>query len=121
MVLGTIIAIIMLAVYGIAMTILNYLSDKAYDKMLDSCIDLRIELSQALIERDDFKTTVEAQKDIIADLSRQINEATVKTAPDENSSETKAEEPKKAKAKKTTPAKKKTTTRKITTKKKEVK
>ena len=118
MVLGTIIAIIMLAVYGIAMTVLNYLNDKAYDKMLDSCIDLRIELAQALIERDDFKTTVEAQKDIIADLSRQINEATVKKVPDENPSETKKEQPKKETKPKAT---KKTTTRKITTKKKEVK
>ena len=103
MVLGTIIAIIMLAVYGIAMTVLNYLNHKAYDKILDNCIDLRVDLSQALIERDDFKVTVEKQKDIIADLSRQINEATIK---------------KEARAKATA---KKTTTKKTTTKKKEVK
>ena len=64
---------------------------------------MRVELAQALIERDDFKVTVESQKDIIADLSRQINEATIK---------------KEAKTKATA---KKTTTKKTTTKKKEVK
>ena len=101
--LATIIAILTLSIYAIAITVLNYLNHKAYDKILDNCIDLRIELAQALIERDDFKVTVEKQKDIIADLSRQINEATIK---------------KEARAKATA---KKTTTKKTTTKKKEVK
>ena len=76
--IATIIAILTLSLYAIAITVLNYLNHKAYDKVLDNCIDLRVELSQALIERDDFKVTVEKQKDIIADLSRQINEATIK-------------------------------------------
>ena len=101
--IATIIAILTLSIYAIAITILNYLNHKAYDKILDNCIDLRVELAQALIERDDFKVTVESQKDIIADLSRQINEATIK---------------KEAKTKATA---KKTTTKKTTTKKKEVK
>ena len=101
--IATIIAILTLSLYAIAITVLNYLNHKAYDKILDNCIDLRVELSQALIERDDFKVTVEKQKDIIADLSRQINEATIK---------------KEARAKATA---KKTTTKKTTTKKKEVK
>ena len=106
--IATIIAILTLSLYAIAITVLNYLNHKAYDKVLDNCIDLRVELSQALIERDDFKVTVEKQKDIIADLSRQINEATIKK-----------EAKTKATAKKTTT--KKTTTKKTTTKKKEVK
>ena len=101
--IATIIAILTLSLYAIAITVLNYLNNKAYDKILDNCIDLRVELAQALVERDDFKVTVEKQKDIIADLSRQINEATIK---------------KEAKAKATA---KKATTKKTTTKKKEVK
>ena len=101
--IATIIAILTLSIYAIAITILNYLNHKAYDKILDNCIDLRVELAQALVERDDFKVTIEKQKDIIADLSRQINEATIK---------------KEARAKATA---KKTTTKKTTTKKKEVK
>lgn len=101
--IATIIAILTLSIYAIAITVLNYLNHKAYDKILDNCIDLRVELSQALVERDDFKLTVESQKDIIADLSRQINEATIR---------------KEARAKATA---KKTTAKKTTTKKKEVK
>lgn len=118
MVLGTIIAIIMLAVYGIAMTIGKYMQDKIIDKMIDDYTDLSLDYVKALLERDKFKVEIEAQKDTIADLSRQINKATVKTVPDENPSETKSEKPKKETKAKTT---RKTTTRKTTTKKKEVK
>ena len=118
MVLGTIIAIIMLAVYGIAMTILNYKQNKFIEEMVDDYTDLGMDLVNSLLKRDELRREIEAQKDTIADLSRQINEATVKTVPDENPSETKSEKPKKETKAKTT---KKTTTRKTTTKKKEVK
>ena len=116
--IATIIAILTLSIYAIAITILDYLNHKAYDKILDNCIDLRVELAQTLVERDDFKVTIEKQKDIIADLSRQINEATIKKVPDESPSEAKSEKPKKETKSKTT---RKTTTRKTNTKKKEVK
>ena len=120
MVLGTIIAIIMLAAYGIAMTIGKYMQDKTIDKIINDYADLSSDYVKALSERDKFKVEIESQKDTIADLSRQINKATVKTVPDENPSETKSEEPKKEKTKKTTTTKK-TTKRKTNTKKKEVK
>ena len=116
MVLGTIIAIIMLAVYGIAMTILNYNQDKYFDRLIGDYADLNLDLINVMMKRDELAKKVEEQKDTIADLSRQINEATVKT-------EAKTEKPKKEAKEKTkrTTTTKKTTTRKTTTKKKEVK
>ena len=116
MVLCTIIAIIMLAVYGIAMTILNYNQDKYVDILIENYADLNLDLINVMTKRDELAKKVEAQKDTIADLSKQINKATVKTVPDENPSETKSEKPKKETKAKTT---RKTTTRKTNTKKKE--
>ena len=116
MVLGTIIAIIMLAVYGIAMTILNYKQNKFIEEMVDDYTDLGMDLVNSLLKRDELRKEIEAQKDTIADLSKQINEATVKSAKPE-ANETAAEP---ITSKKTTTTKK-TTTRKRTTKKKEVK
>lgn len=118
MVLGTIIVIIMLAVYGIVMTILNYKEKKFSDKIINDYSETSLDFAKALLERDKLKVVVEAQKDTIADLSRQINEATVKKVPDESPSEAKSEKTKKETKSKTT---RKTTTRKTNTKKKEVK
>lgn len=118
MVLGTIIAIIILAVYGIAMTILNYKEKKFSDKIINNYSKTSLDFTNALLERDKLKVVVETQKNTIADLSRQINEATIKKVPDESPSETKSEKPKKETKSKTT---RKTTTRKTNTKKKEVK
>lgn len=118
MVLGTIIAIIILAIYSIAITILNYKEKEFSDKMISDYSTLNLDFVRALNERDNLKKEIEKQKDVIADLSRQINEATVKKVPDESPSEAKSEKPKKETKSKTT---KKTTTRKTTTKKKEVK
>ena len=116
MVLGTIIAIIVLAVYGIAMTISKYKEEKFSDEMINDYSELSLDYAKTLLERDTFKEEIERQKDIIADLSRQINKATVKT-------KAKTEKPKKEAKEKTkrTTTTKKTTTRKTTTKKKEVK
>ena len=111
MVVGTIIAIIILAIYGIAMTILNYNQDKYFDRLIGDYADLNLDLINVMMKRDELAKKVEEQKDIIADLSRQINKATVKT-------EAKTEKPKKEAKAKTT---RKTTTRKTNTKKKEVK
>ena len=111
MVLGTIIAIIMLAAYGIAMTISNYKEKKFSDRMINDYSELSSNYAKTLLKKDSLEEDIERQKDIIADLSKQINKATVKT-------ETKTEEPNKETKTKTT---KKTTTRKRTTKKKEVK
>ena len=116
MVLGTIIAIIMLAVYGIAMTILNYNQNKYVDRLIGEYADLNLDLIKVMMKRDELAKNVEEQKDTIADLSRQINEATVKKVPDESPSEAKSEKPKKETKSKTT---RKTTTRKTTTKKKD--
>lgn len=116
MVLGTIIAIIMLAVYGIAMTILNYNQDKYFDRLIGDYADLNLDLINVMMKRDELAKKVEEQKDTIADLSRQINEATVKKAPVKEKTEAKTE-----KHKKEAKATRKTTTRKTNTKKKEVK
>ena len=118
MTLGTIIAIIMLAVYGIAMTVLNYKQNKCIEEMVDDYTDLEMDLVNSLLKRDELRKEIESKKDTIADLSRQINKATVKTVPEKNPSKTKSEKPKKETKAKTT---RKTTTRKTTTKKKEVK
>lgn len=109
MVLGTIIAIIMLAVYGIAMTISNYKEKKFSDRMINDYSELSSNYAKTLLKKDSLEEDIERQKDIIADLSKQINKATVKT------------EPKTEKPKKEVKATKKTTTRKRTTKKKDVK
>ena len=87
MVLGTIIAIIILAVYGIAMTISKYKEEKFSDRIINDYSKLSVDYAKTLSESNNFKSEIERQKDIIADLSRQINEATVKT-------EAKTEKPK---------------------------
>ena len=100
------------------MTIFNYNQDKYVDRLIGDYADLNLDLIKVMMKRDELAKKVEEQKDTIADLSRQINEATVKKVPDESPSEAKSEKPKKEAKTKTT---RKTTTRKTTTKKKEVK
>ena len=116
--LYSIIGISVLAIFSIVLIINKYRQDEFIDEIIGDYSDLALDFVKSLIKRDELRQQVEEQKDIISDLSKQINEATVKTTPDENLSETKTEEPKKETKTKTT---KKTTTRKRTTKKKEVK
>ena len=118
MMIGAIIGISLLSIYSIIVTVLNYNQDKHVDRLIGDYADLNLDLIKVMMKRDELAKKVEEQKDTIADLSRQINEATVKKVPDESPSEAKSEKTKKETNKKTT---KKTTTRKTTTKKKEVK
>ena len=116
MMIGAIIGISLLSIYSIIVTVLNYNQDKYVDRLIGDYADLNLDLIKVMMKRDELAKKVEEQKDTIADLSRQINEATVKPSKSE-ANETAAEP---ITSKKTTTTKK-TTTRKRTTKKKEVK
>ena len=119
MVLGTIIGVVVLIIFCIALLILNHnLSEfedtweDSYWKLFCDFAQLSVNYAETLIENKNLKTELEESKDMIKKLSEEMNLKTVKAEPKE--SETASAEPKK----KTT---RKTTSKKTTTKKKEVK
>ena len=112
MVLGTIIGVVVLIIFCIALLILNHHLSEFSDSIVGDFAQLSVNYAETLIENKNLKTELEESKDMIKKLSEEMNLKTVKAEPKE--SETVNTEPKK----KTT---RKTTSKKTTTKKKEVK
>lgn len=107
--IGLLVIIALLFGYALMISILHYRQDRYIDDLINDIVELNSDLINALTDRDDYKKQTIEQKDTIADLSRQINEATVK--------KTTKKITKKTTTKKET--EKKTTTKKVNTKKKE--
>ena len=110
MVLGTIIGVVVLVIFCIALLILNHNLSEFSDTIVGDFAQLSVNYAETLIENKNLKTELEESKDMIKKLSEEMNLKTVKT--EKNVAEPKT-------TKKT--ATKKTTTKKTNSKKKEVK
>lgn len=108
MVLGTIIGVVVLVIFCIALLILNHKLSEFSDTIVGDFAQLSVNYAETLIENKNLKTELEESKDMIKKLSEEMNLKTVK-------SEENVAEPKTTKKSAT----KKTTTKKTNSKKKD--